>query len=78
MQVIYNFIMDREKLIKNISDNVRLQRTKHRISQDKLSELTGINQQQISYIENGKACPKLETVIKIAEAMNISVNDLIY
>ncbi len=70
--------MKREVLIKNISDNVRIQRTKQRMSQDKLSELTGINQQQISYIENGKACPKLETVIKIAEALNVTVNDLIY
>lgn len=70
--------MERKKLIENISNNVRLQRTKLRISQDKLSELTGINQQQISYIENGKACPKLETVIKLAEALNATVNDLIY
>ncbi|CCY62824.1 MAG: helix-turn-helix domain-containing protein [Candidatus Gastranaerophilaceae bacterium] len=70
--------MDKEKLKNNISNNIRLLRTKNRISQDKLSELAGINQQQISFIENGKACPKLETVIKIAEALNVTVNDLIY
>lgn len=70
--------MDKEKLKNNISKNIRLLRTKNRISQDKLSELAGINQQQISFIENGKACPKLETVIKIAEALNVTVNDLIY
>ena len=70
--------MDKEKLKNNISNNIRLLRTKNRISQDKLSELAGINQQPISFIENGKACPKLETVIKIAEALNVTVNDLIY
>ena len=70
--------MDKEKLKNNISNNIRLLRTKNRISQDKLSELAGINQQQISFIENGKACPKLETVIKIAEALNVTDNDLIY
>ena len=70
--------MERDILIKNISDNIRVQRTKLRISQDKLSELTGINKQQISYIENRKVCPKLETVIKIAEALKVTVNDLIY
>ena len=70
--------MVKEKLKNNISNNIRLLRTKNRISQDKLSELAGINQQQISFIENGKACPKLETVIKIAEALNVTVNDLIY
>lgn len=70
--------MNKEELKNNISNNIRLLRTKKRISQDKLSELTGINQQQISFIENGKACPKLETVIKIAEALNVTVNDLIY
>ncbi len=70
--------MDKNKLLENISNNIRIERTKLRISQDKLSELTGINQQQISFIENKKAFPKLETIIKIAEALNVTVNDLIY
>lgn len=70
--------MNKETLIKNISNNLRLLRVKERISQDKLSDLTGINQQQISFIENGKACPKLETIIKLSEALNVTVNDLIY
>ena len=70
--------MEIEKLKQNISDNIRIYRTKLRMSQDKLSELTGLNQQQISFIENGKAMPKSETVIKISEAFNVTVNDLIY
>ena len=71
-------LMEIEKLKQNISDNIRIYRTKLRMSQDKLSELTGLNQQQISFIENGKSMPKLETVIKISEAFNVTVNDLIY
>lgn len=70
--------MDKDKVMKNISNNLRLLRSKNRISQDKLSDLTGINQQQISYIENGKAFPKLDTIIKISEALSVTVNDLIY
>lgn len=70
--------MEKDILKKNISDNLRVLRTKNRITQEKLSELIGINQQQISFIENGKALPKLETIIKIAEALNVTVNDLIY
>lgn len=70
--------MDKDKVMKNISNNLRILRSKNRISQDKLSDLTGINQQQISYIENGKAFPKLDTIIKISEALSVTVNDLIY
>jgi len=65
-------------LISNIAYNLRVERAKQRLSQENLSELTGINQQQISYIENGKVCPKLESIVKISEALKITANDLIY
>jgi transcriptional regulator with XRE-family HTH domain len=43
------------------------------ISQRKLSEMTGIAQKTISRIESGKDFPKLETLIKMADALGYTL-----
>ena len=48
------------------------------ITQKELGEkLGGVPQQQIGRWENGKANPKLNTIQKIASALNVNVNDLL-
>lgn len=61
-----------------IACNLRQQRAKSRISQEKLAEMTGISQQFICSIETEKVNPSIEVMLKIADALNITVNDLIY
>lgn len=46
-------------------------RLKHRYTQEKLAELTGIEIPSISNIENGKNYPNNETLEKIASALNV-------
>lgn len=70
--------MNAKNLRKNIADNIRILRTKNRYSQDKLAEIADITQQQVSFLENEKMDPKLTMIVKIAEAFNVTVNDLIY
>ena len=69
--------MEQKRLLKNIADNIRLLRTKHRISQELLAEKIQMSNQQISYIENELSEPKISTLVKIAEVFNVTVNDLI-
>ena len=66
-----------ENLKKIIASNLRLQRAKYKISQEKLAELTGISQQFICSIETEKANPSVEVMVKIADALNITLNDLV-
>lgn len=47
------------------------------ISQKELSEKTGLTRQTIHNIENGKQYPTLYNIIKIAEALKISVDELL-
>jgi len=61
---------------KIFADNVRLLRAKRRFSQEAVAEHANIAQNQISEIENEKANPNLETIIKIADALNVKVKDL--
>lgn len=67
-----------ENLKKIIASNLGQQRAKYKISQEKLAELTGISQQFICSIETEKANPSVEVMVKIADALNITLNDLVY
>lgn len=70
--------MDSNELNKNIADNLRQIRAKNRISQDELSELSGISQQYICKIENEKVNPSIYILYKIANSLKITINDLVY
>jgi putative transcriptional regulator len=70
--------MNESLLNKNIADNLRQIRAKKRISQDQLAELCGISQQYVCKIENEKVNPSISVLFKIACALDITINDLVY
>ena len=66
------------KEISTIAKNIKKYRDKMGISQDKLSKLAGISLHTITKIESGATPdPRIETVKKIAKALNITVDNLI-
>ena len=61
-----------------IGRNIKKYREKIGISQDKLSKLAGITLHTITKIESGVTPdPRIETVKKIADALGVSVDDLL-
>ncbi len=70
--------MDEKKLKRKIAENIRILRAKNRYSQDKLSELSGISQKYITKIENELVNPSIAVMMKIAEAFEVELNDLVY
>lgn len=48
-------------------------RLKKNISQTKLAAITGMQQSDISRIESGKANPSLNTLLKIAKALDVNL-----
>jgi len=65
------------KEISIITKNIKKYRTKLGISQDKLSKLAGITLHTITKIESGATPePRIETVKKIADALGVSIEDL--
>jgi len=61
-----------------IADNIKKYRTKLGISQDKLSKLADVTYNTIIKIESGaNTNPTIETLQKIAKALNVGVDDLI-
>lgn len=55
----------------SIGKRIRQYRTEAKLSQKELGKRLGISQQQIAQYETGKRIPKLETIDKIAKALNI-------
>jgi transcriptional regulator with XRE-family HTH domain len=58
--------------IKHISQRLREEREKLRISQMDLSFKAGLSQNQVNYIETGKRTPNLYTLLSICKALRIS------
>ena len=62
----------------DIGNNIKRIRMKKNITQKELgARLGGITQQQIGQWENGNKNPKLETMQKIATALEVSLSDII-
>ena len=58
--------------IKHISQRIREEREKLRISQMDLSFKAGLSQNQVNYIETGKRTPNLYTLLSICKALQIN------
>jgi len=66
------------KTISTITKNIKRYRKKRGLSQDKLSRLADISHTTIIKIESGGIqSPTIDTVQKIAKALEVSVDDLI-
>ena len=76
--MVYNKKMNRQELNKNIADNIRQYRAKLRISQEILAEKAQISHQYVYKLENERIKPSVEYLLKIAEALDVTLNDLVY
>ena len=66
------------KKLSTIAKNIKKYRLKKGISQDKLSKLADVTYNTIIKIESGaNVNPTIETLSKIAKALNVGVDDLI-
>lgn len=66
-----------EQIRKKIGIKIKLERTKHSLSQEKLSELADLSKTYVNSIEHAQSSPTLDTLIKIARAFNMSLSDLV-
>jgi transcriptional regulator with XRE-family HTH domain len=55
---------------------IQEERKAKKISQEKLSKLTGLDRTFISLIENGKRNPTFTTILKICSALDIEPSEL--
>ena len=59
-----------------LSQILKSEREKIKMSQEKLGEIVGATQVYISQLERGVKKPSLDMAIKLSDALNISLNKL--
>lgn len=71
-----DWVIDRRRAI---GDHIRAVRreVRPRLSQEKLADLAGMDRQAINRIEQGHQSPLLDNLIRIADALNVPLADLV-
>ena len=64
-------------MVIDIGKNIKEKRLEHGITQSKLAELIGVTHAAISYWENGVNIPNVLDCWKIADVLNITIDELI-
>ena len=63
-----NIVMEDKNRLRNLGINIKSERLRRDISQEKLAELTNISRNSISLIETGKINP---TILKVIDSANV-------
>lgn len=61
----------------NFSKNLKYYRTRNHITQQELAEKLYMTRQSISALETSRRCCDLDTLIRIADIFDITLDDLI-
>lgn len=59
-----------------MKNNIKIERARHNISQTDLANEVGVTRQTIYAIEKGKFDPSIALAFRIADALQIDVNEL--
>ncbi len=62
---------------KSIGTRIRYYRNKKKLSQEALAEMVSVNNDHISRIEGGYIRPSLSLLVAIANALEVSVDDIL-
>ena len=62
-----------DEIDKKVGLNIRLERVKRGISQEILADMAGIARSTMGIIERGEQSPSLQTVAKVANALQLDM-----
>lgn len=66
-----------DKLSTSIAANLKRLRVARQISQQRLSELSGVPRPTLAHLESGAANPTLAVVLKVSEALRVRLEELL-
>ena len=67
--------MDKQKFQEKYGFDLKIERMKHKLTQEELAEKVGCSSVHIGYIERGLKCPTIYQFLKIARILEINVNE---
>lgn len=62
---------------RTLGDRIRFARQSRRLSQERLGELSGQDRQTINRIEQGHVSTRIDTLFRIARALDVPLSDLV-
>ena len=68
--------MTEREIARKVGQRIRQYRKQAGLTQEKLSEIVDLSPNYFSDIERGKSFPSLEKFVEIANALNVSADDL--
>ncbi len=68
---------DRQIVLKRVAENLRSARRRLDISQETLGILAGLHRTEIGMLENAERIPRIDTVVKLATVLDITVDQLV-
>ncbi|MBR1681220.1 helix-turn-helix transcriptional regulator [bacterium] len=69
--------MDKKQLLKRFGKNVKIERIKQDLTQEKFAEKMNVSQNYIANIECGKANMSLAKVLELSEFLQVDINVLL-
>ena len=63
--------------IESIGSRVKYHRIRNKLSQEELADLAKVSRVYISYLERGERIPSMESFVNIANALNVSADELL-
>jgi len=69
--------MCEQEIIKKIAFNIKVERMRKNITQLQLAETIGVHEKYIGQIESGRQNITIKTLIKISNALNVSLTKIV-
>jgi len=69
-------IIKPSEIDKKVGMNIRVARIKRSISQESLADMAGLARSTMGIVERGEQSPSIQTVAKVATALNIEIHKL--
>lgn len=70
--------MEKELDYVALGTRIRKARKEHHVTQEKLGEICELSTAHIGHIERGTRIPSLDTLFRISQALNVSIDYLIF
>ncbi len=67
--------MQKNEFLKELGLQIKMQRLRQKISQEKLAELSDCSMSYIGFVERGEKSISLYNFFKIAEVLNINISE---
>ena len=68
---------ENDRISAKIGLKIVLERTKRRLSQEKLAELSDLSKTALGAIERGTSSPSIDTLDRIAAALGVELSELV-